>query len=255
MGFDPKSTDSLNTRLESVQLIPGSEQRWCNSIDHAVFNGHFVLALVGYRSELKGGLLYRYDTTRGYKQVLFQSTKGLSTMDQSPEMIAVGTGGVMDDMFGTGAFYLIDPKSRSLINTVITNQMDMDSLRFSNCGTYIACGETSDNSVFVYDTRYIHRPMLQVSHRSVTPVDSLMGMHWMRDGRLVTGGMDGMLKIHSLNHSRPVQEISIGHQINCISASTDDSTLFVGTDFGTVHCFSQNPTIANYYSTRFSTFY
>ncbi|PJF18349.1 Exocyst complex component sec5 [Paramicrosporidium saccamoebae] len=249
VGGSQDGADALSPQLKSVQLIPGSERRWCNSVDYAAFNEDAILALVGYRAESAGGLLYRYDATKGCKQVLFRSTKGLSTMDQSSTMVAVGTGGVIDDMFGTGAFYLVDPKSHSLIHTVLTNQMDMDSLRFSNCGTYIACGEMSDNSVFVYDTRYVQRPMLHFSHSVATPTDSLMGVHWLGDGRLVTGGMDGMLKIHSLNHLRPVQEISIGHQVNCISVSTDDSTLFVGTDFGTVHCFSQNPAVANYYST------
>lgn len=256
LNFDFDDPEDGQLNVHSTQLVIKSKKPWLNSVDMINFSPSTLYALVGYDEEVGGGRVFGVDLMKEVTLPIFQSHKGLSALDSHGLLLAVSTGGIIDGTTGTGEFYIVDSRITKSPQSIRTGQMDMDAVRFSPCGGYIACSETSDNSVSVYDLRQIDRPLLRPSHTTPNGADSMMGLQWFHEGmRLATGGMDGIVKIHDLASGRVTQEISIGHHINCIASSFDDATLFVGTDFGTIHCFSQNPSIASYYSLHHRTFY
>lgn len=44
--------------------------------------------------------------------------------------MGIGTGGILDGSIGSGEFFLLDPRQNIPIATVMSGQMDMDTLKF-----------------------------------------------------------------------------------------------------------------------------
>ena len=142
----------------------------------------------------------------------------------------------------------------------------------SACGSFLAITETSDNSVSLWDIRRMGgsnggdgggSALLRYAHTAPNRSDAMMGIAWLQDGRLATGGMDGIVRILPASLSRgdgddrggQCTAIPVGSPINCLAFATGDTMLWVGTDFGNVHCFSQNPSIAHAFATKYITHY
>jgi WD40 repeat protein len=233
---------------KSNLLADKSHRKWANSVDCAVFGQDTVYAATGYHEKCNSGQVVCYDFGKDVVVPLFTAQTGISCLDYGPAepILAVGTGNVIDGSLGSGDYFIIDRRAKSSVSVVQTGQLDMDCVKFSPCGRYIVSSDTSDNSVVVSDIRTVGRPWIVKYNHGKPGCEGIMGIHWLKDGKLASGGADGMVKLYDLNKlSHPFKELYIGHHINSIVTSSDDSTLFVGTDFGTVHVFSQNPAIAH----------
>lgn len=256
---DPQ--DILRVDTPSV-VAKKSSRKWANTVDVVRFDPvrpERILGLVGFVEDGMssiGGRLVQLDAERRGPRTIYQSDRhGITFFDPHPfqPVVAIGSGGVVDDAVGTGSFVTLDLRSPiSTLSSTHTGQMDVDTILFSRCGTYLSVTDTIDNSVTIWDTRHRQRALLAYSHHGADQGESMMGLRWLNSGLLVSGGMDGRLKFYTLSQPHaPLQDVLVGHPITCVDASADDSMVFVGTDFGTVHSFSLNSAIASTFVNKY----
>lgn len=267
--YERKDTRQLECKPLALPLVKKTFRKWANSVDHVAIGDDQILALIGFHEQVGGGQLFSAHPERlDCRNPLYSTNVGLSCMDTFPmvsdtvgPMVVLGTGGVIDNASGSGRAFLLDLRQPqpSVMTINSPNQHDMDAIRFNPLdATYLAISETSDNSVALFDLRRAQLPLLEYDHRLTGQEDCMMALNWLNDGRLVSGGMDGKIKL--INPQRMISEqsievIDIGLPINVIVPSVNDSLLFVGTDFGTVHCLSSNHAIAHEYTSRYKVFY
>lgn len=253
--------DLVTDETYTVSLAKKTSRKWSNSVDSVAFSHPIstLYATVGYSEEANGGCLFCLDyanSVPGNKTIKFTATHGITCMDISTGIIlAIGTGEVLDNVLGTGDAFILDLRTnttRHPATTINTSQSDMDSIRFSPCSNYLAISDALDNSVTVHDLRLPGKTLLSYNHSVTGQSDCMMALTWLSNGRLVSGGMDGLVRLLDLSYAPFVnnatqQVINIGHQINTIATlPADDTMMLVGTDSGIVSCYSINPSVGSY---------
>lgn len=163
------------------------------------------------------------------------------------------------------AIEIHDYRLRERIASIQVPQRDIDILLWSPSGNLIASSETSDNSVFVHDFRFLgynggssgavggyrSRPLLEIEGDPAAKVDSMMGLAWSTRSSsttnnntvgeiLLSGGYTGRIRRDNLSTSTSTteQELEVGEHINCITET--ENMLWAGCDSGCVVGFATN---------------
>lgn len=265
--FSHDGTSDARLRLEPPLTVTKKGNRaWSNTVDKLCFDPTSpdrIVGLIGFADDgvnAMGGRLFQLDSEKRGARTLYQNAQhGITFFDHHPQdpLVVIGSGGVIDDAVGSGFFSFLDLRSAPCqVQHTYTGQMEVDTILFSNCGDFVAVTDTLDNSVTIWDTRNRQRALLSYSHSLPDQGESMMGFQWLHNGRIVSGGMDGKLKFYHLSQPHaPIQECLIGHQITCVGASVDDAMIFAGTEFGTIHSFSLNSSIASTYINKYQRSY
>lgn len=147
---------------------------------------------------------------------------------------------------------IYDIRLKERIASIHVEQRDIDSLLWSPSGNLIASSETSDNSVYVHDFRFLGRDdcLLEIKGDPNARIDSMMGMTWSSfiPDTLLSGGYSGIVRKDRLCHGIPIissiyneEDLMVGDHINCIN-ETENMT-WVGCDSGAVMAFGPNKAI------------
>lgn len=135
-----------------------------------------------------------------------------------------------------------------------TKKYDLDCISFCPAGNMLFTGETSDNSIELYDLRFPKDPIFTTSH-GTNGTDSIVAHTWLSKGHiLATGGHDGLLKLWDCKRGFSlINELEFNSSISCITYSEGfailsflshivfiflflvDHSIWLGTDNGAVH--------------------
>lgn len=206
------------------------------------------------------------------RRTVYRSRHPLTAMNldgcrQGRSLLLLG----VQDPLQQEAIEIHDYRLREKIASISLPQRDIDSLLWSPSGNLIASSETSDNSVFVHDFRFIgynggynggggSRPLLEIKGDPTAKVDSMMGLAWstrtnnnsrLNDGvgeTLLSGGYTGYIRRDNLStsttfktsllSSAPTEQLEVGEHINCITET--ENMLWAGCDSGCVVGFATN---------------
>lgn len=263
------------------------EKEISNSIDSVVFCDcrypDWLCAATSYDCIARKGTVDIWDGVAMRKIGVIGDDKGgvsCIAIDPSGTLLAIGGGTCMmrDDLFGDGILRVYDlrlvaPSSRMSSygsNNYSTLSLDFigmksghrdtDTVFYSPDGLLIAScqGTQSLSEIVLFDRRFPTRPLHILQHQATTRSasegesslsSSMVASCWMngRSSMLVTGGIDGRIKIWDVRTGKDAtldffvddhECVSVDRPVNSVAISSCDDLIVAGTESGAVHTWS-----------------
>ncbi|ORY02992.1 WD40 repeat-like protein [Basidiobolus meristosporus CBS 931.73] len=254
IGVYPVNTELGILAAKANILSQRKNSRIVSDVDFCSgpFDHLLIGAYEGTKTSAAGMIIvWDYQTSKRVHQFT-DMLSSVSCIQSSPtgNLIVSGSSGgtYVEEMQPSGdqCVRVFDLRTNIQVQTVNTNQSDINLVTFSPDETFITSSGT-ENRTFVYDRRFCDAPVHVLSHEEPTGGirhDGVISLQWVGSDMLLTGGGDSLVKLWSTTRTDPCIH-SFDRQdspVSSLSIAPDHDLLAVGTISGSVYLYSNDET-------------